>query len=120
MANFLKKNVGNCSVCGDCMAGKDQAVGGVIFIVCVVVAVIYAATLFYPHWLSILGVNASSTTVQFWTVAIPVFVAFIAIMAIGAWIDWTMATTPPPKPIDEIEAETKSEAEEKTNAHAER
>jgi hypothetical protein len=64
----------------------------VIFIVCVVVAVIYAVTLFYPQWLLILGVNASSATVQFWTVAIPVF---IAVIAIGAWIGWTMATTPP-------------------------
>ena len=38
----------------------------------------------------------------------------------GAWIGWTMATTPPPKPIEEIEAETRSEAEEKSDAHAER
>jgi predicted DNA-binding transcriptional regulator len=102
------------------MASKDQAVGGVIFIVCVVVAVIYAVTLFYPQWISILGVNASSATVQFWTLAIPVFIAFIVVMAIGAWIGWTMATTPPPKPIEEIEAETKTEAEEKTNTRAER
>ena len=91
-----------------------------IFIVCVLVAVIYAATLFYPRWLSVLGVNASSATVQFWTLAIPVFIAFIAVMAIGAWIGWTMATTLPPKPIEEIEAETKSEAEEKTDACTER
>jgi predicted DNA-binding transcriptional regulator len=102
------------------MVSKDQAIGGAIFIVCVALAVLYAVTLFYPQWLSILGVNASSATVQFWTLAIPVFVAFIAVMAIGAWIGWTMASTPPPKPIEEIEAETKSEAEEKTNAHAER
>ena len=54
------------------------------------------------------------------TVAIPVLIAFIAVMAIGAWMGWTMATTPPPKPIEEIEAETKSEPEEKTNAHAEK
>jgi predicted DNA-binding transcriptional regulator len=30
------------------------------------------------------------------------FLAFIAIMGIGAWIGWTMATTQPPKPIEEI------------------
>jgi len=65
-------------------------------------------------------VNANSPTVQFWSVAIPVFIAFIAMMAIGAWIGWTMATTPPPKPIKEIETETRSEAEEKSDAHAER
>jgi predicted DNA-binding transcriptional regulator len=96
------------------MASKDQAIGGAIFTVCAVVAIIYTITLFYPQWLSILGVNASSATVQFWTLATPVFIAFIAVMAIGAWIGWTMATTPPPKPIEEIEAEIKDEVEEKT------
>ena len=50
--------------------------------------------------------------VQFWLVAIPVFIAFIVVLAIGAWIGWTMATTPPPKPIEEIEAELETEAEE--------
>jgi len=102
------------------MASKDQAIGGAIFIVSIALAALYAITLFYPKWLSILGVNAHSGTVQFWTVAIPVLIAFIAVMAIGAWMGWTMATTPPPKPIEEIEAETKSEPEEKTNAHAEK
>jgi predicted DNA-binding transcriptional regulator len=102
------------------MAGKDQAVGGAIFIVCVALAVLYAVTLFYPQWLSILGVNAHSGTVQFWTLAIPVLIVFIAVMAVGAWIGWTMAITPPPKPIEEIKTETKIEAEEKTNARAER
>jgi len=29
----------------------------------------------------------------------------ILIFAIGAWMGWTMATTPPPKPIEEIETE---------------
>ena len=34
--------------------------------------------------------------------------AFIA-LGIGAWIGWTMATTPPPKPLEEIQ-----QIEEKT------
>jgi predicted DNA-binding transcriptional regulator len=102
------------------MVSKDQAIGGALLIVCVALAVLYAVTLFYPQWLSILGVNAHSVTVQFWTLAIPVFIVFIAVMAIGAWIGWTMATTPPPKPIEEIEDEIKSEPEEKTDAHMER
>ena len=32
-------------------------------------------------------------------------IAFIAILAIGAWIDYTMATTPPPKPVEDIAGE---------------
>ena len=47
------------------MASKDQAVGGAIFIVCIALAALYAITLFHPQWLSILGVNTHSTTVQF-------------------------------------------------------
>ncbi|MBS7633233.1 hypothetical protein KEJ15_06425, partial [Candidatus Bathyarchaeota archaeon] len=49
---------------------------------------------------------------QFWVVALPVFIAFMAIMFIGAWIGWTMATTPPPKPIEEITSEISEEKEE--------
>jgi predicted DNA-binding transcriptional regulator len=34
---------------------------------------------------------------------------FIATLGIGAWIGHTMATTPPPKPIQEITAELQTE-----------
>ena len=33
-------------------------------------------------------------------------------MFIGAWIGWTMATTPPPKPIEEITTEMEEKKEE--------
>jgi len=59
------------------------------------------------------GMRASRGSVQFWLIAVPVFIAFIAIMAIGAWIGLTMATTPPPKPIEEITKEMEEKAEEK-------
>jgi cytochrome c biogenesis factor len=87
--------------------GKDQAIGGIIFIACVIVAIFYLVTLFYPQWLEPLGIKTQwISDVQFWVVAIPVFIAFIAVMGIGAWIGWTMATTPPPKPIEQITSET--------------
>jgi len=37
------------------------------------------------------------------------FVAVAGILGTGSWIGWTMATTPPPKPIEELEAEIESE-----------
>ncbi len=85
---------------------KDQAIGGAILTVCVVVAVVYLVALFgYPQliqpWLNI----GSSVDVGFWLIATPVFIAFVAILFIGAWIGYTMATTPPPKPIEEITTE---------------
>ena len=91
------------------MVSKDQTIGGVIFIVCVAVALLYVVTLFYPSWFSIVGYNPVEADVRFWIIAVPVFIAFVAIMGIGAWIGWTMATTPPPKPIEEITTEIEEE-----------
>jgi predicted DNA-binding transcriptional regulator len=94
------------------MVSKDQSIGAAILLVCVVLAVFYLVTLFYPSWLSVFGMQATWADVQFWVIAIPVFIAFIAIMGIGAWIGWTMATTPPPKPIEEITSEIEEKKEE--------
>ena len=93
---------------------KDQAIGGAILIVCVVVALVYLVALFgyqqlIQPWLNI----GSAADVRFWLIAVPVFVAFVAILAIGAWIGYTMATTPPPKPIEEITAEIDQTKEDK-------
>jgi TRAP-type C4-dicarboxylate transport system permease small subunit len=86
---------------------KDQAIGGAICAVCVITGVLYTIGLFH------FGNPLNGWSIEFWLVAIPVFLAFIAIMAIGAWIGWTMATTPPPTPIEEItsKAEEKKEVE---------
>jgi predicted DNA-binding transcriptional regulator len=95
------------------MASKDQAIGGVICLVCVVVGVLYTVTLLYPQWLNIFGVEVTwLSNTQFWVIAVPVLIAFVAIMGIGAWIGWTMATTPPPKPIEEITSEIEKEQKE--------
>ncbi len=95
---------------------KDQAIGGAILAVSVVVAVVYLVALFgygqlIQPWLNI----GSTADVRFWLIAVPVFVAFVAILFIGAWIGWTMATTPPPKPVEEITTETSAETENKTS-----
>jgi predicted DNA-binding transcriptional regulator len=94
------------------MVSKDQGIGGAILAVCVIVALLYIVTLFYPAWLSLIGFSFNASTVQFWVIAVPVFIAFVAIMFIGAWIGWTMATTPPPKPIEEITTEIEEKKEE--------
>jgi len=75
---------------------KDQALGLLISIACVIIAIAYTVGLFLPAFEGF----------RFWIVAIPVCIGFVAILAIGAWIGWTMATTPPPKPIEEITSET--------------
>ena len=82
------------------MVSKDQTIGWVIFLACAVIAVGYVVGLILLQ------------TLQFWLIAIPVVVAFVLVLAIGGWIGWTMATTPPPKPMEDIEAEEKKEAPE--------
>jgi TRAP-type C4-dicarboxylate transport system permease small subunit len=102
------------------MVSKDQSIGGAILIVCVVVAIGYLVALFgykdlIQPWLNI----GSTADVRFWLIAVPVFVAFVAILFIGAWIGWTMATTPPPKPIEEITTEIEDKKEEPKAEEAE-
>jgi predicted DNA-binding transcriptional regulator len=89
------------------VVSKDQTIGGIIFTVCLIVGILYTIGLFF--WPN---ANPLEWTQEFWLIAIPVFLAFIAIMGIGAWIGWTMATTPPPKPIEEITSEIEKKEEE--------
>jgi len=84
------------------MTSRDQAIGGLICTVCVAIAIAYTVALFWP----------ALEAIRLWLVAIPVFIAFIAILGIGAWIGWTMATTTPPKPIEDMQMEETEEHEE--------
>ncbi len=98
---------------------KDQAIGGAIFVVCIIVAILYLVALFgyeqlIQPWLNVGSLEA----VRYWLIAVPVFIAFIAILFIGAWIGWTMATTPPPKPIEEMTSGIEDKKEEETAAAA--
>ena len=83
---------------------KDKALGFLIFLACVVIAILYMMGLFLPYFEGF----------RLWVVAIPVFVGFVAILGIGAWIGWTMATTSPPKPIEEMASE-EEEGKEKAS-----
>jgi predicted DNA-binding transcriptional regulator len=97
------------------MVSKDQGIGGAILAVCVIVALLYALLAIFPAQIySLVGTVTSNTgnTIRLDAVLILVSIAFIAILAIGAWIGWTMATTPPPKPIEEITTEIEDKKEE--------
>src|SRR4030042_6742477 len=97
----------SCDSGGEKSMSKDQAVGTSILVVCVVVALAYVVLLFLydPYIISFVNIG-SQGNVQFWLIAAPVAIAFIAILGIGSWIGYTMATTPPPKPIEEITTES--------------
>ena len=89
---------------------KDQALGAAIVAVCIILALAFIGLLFLydPYIASWLSLGAAAD-VRFWLIAVPVAIAFVAILAIGAWIGYTMATTPAPKPIEEITAEMETE-----------
>jgi len=90
------------------MVSKDQGIGGAILAVCIIVAIGYVILVSVPQ--QVFGLNGTSVRLD--SVLVLVSIAFIAILAIGAWIGWTMATTPPPKPIEEITTEIEEKKEE--------
>jgi predicted DNA-binding transcriptional regulator len=69
------------------MASKDQGIGAVILIVSIALMIIYILGLYYNTTLALI---------------IPVLILVLGVLGIAAWIGYTMATTPPPKPLEEI------------------
>jgi predicted DNA-binding transcriptional regulator len=69
---------------------KDRLIGGLILITSIIGIGLYA-WLLYAYALIVLQITA--------------FIAIAAILGILAWIGYTMATTPPPTPIEDIEKE---------------
>lgn len=45
-------------------------------------------------------------------VLVLVSIAFLAVLGIGAWIGWTMASTPSPEPVEDMEEEFDEEFDE--------
>ena len=97
------------------MVSKDQGIGGAILAVCVIVILGYLALIIFPAQVyGVIGKITENTgnNIRLDSVVILVSIAFVAVLAIGAWIGWTMATTPPPKPIEEITTEIEDKKEE--------
>jgi lysylphosphatidylglycerol synthetase-like protein (DUF2156 family) len=94
---------------------KDQAIGAVIVAACLIVALAFIGLLFlYDPYISNIINLGSAANVHFWLIATPVAIAFVALLAIGSWIGYTMATTPAPKPIEEIAPKDDAENQPKT------
>ena len=75
---------------------RDQLVG-VLLLVCGVLGIIvYGWLVFLSGW-------------SLFVLQLTGFVAVAAALGILAWIGYTLATTPPPKPIEEIEKELEAE-----------
>ena len=95
--------------------GKDQAIGGAILAVCVIVVLGFVVLVAFPgQVVSMTGQKASGDSVRLDVILILVSAAFIAILGIGAWIGYTMATTPPPKPIENLDSESEASTDKPT------
>ncbi len=77
---------------------KDQALGLLLFLGSVVGAVLYLWLVFLSPW-------------QMLVLQVTAFLAVGFVLFILGWIGYTLATTPPPKPIEEIEKEIESAKE---------
>jgi len=75
---------------------RDQVIGALILAASVIGIVIYGWVLFFMERTILL-------------LQLTGFVAVAAILGILAWIGYTLATTPPPKPIEEVEKELEGE-----------
>jgi hypothetical protein len=92
---------------------KDQLIGAGILAICVVLAAGFVVLQIFPVPVAnLLGMTVDSNTgitLRLYSVLILTSLAFLAILAIGAWIGFTMATTPPPKPIEESTVDSQTE-----------
>lgn len=77
---------------------KDQVIGALILIGSIAGIVIYGWLVGFSPWPVI-------------TVQVTAFLGIAVILAILAWIGWTLATTPAPTPIEETPLETPQEEE---------
>ena len=87
---------------------KDRIIGGGMLLAAIIIWILYTIYGF----LLILFPNLPIPKPNFELINIPVTIVWLAMTAvlfIVAWIGWTLATTPPPKPIEEIEKELEEE-----------
>ena len=87
---------------------KDRVIGGGMLLAAIIIWILYTIYGF----LLILFPNLPIPKPNFNLINIPitiVWLAMTAVLFIAAWIGYTLATTPPPKPIEEIEKELEQE-----------
>lgn len=75
---------------------RDVAVGIALIVIGAVIIVVYGWLVFFTPW---------------WRIVLQLtgFIAVAVVFGILAWVGYALATTPPPKPIEEIEKEIQQE-----------
>ncbi|MDM7275047.1 MAG: transcriptional regulator [Thermoprotei archaeon] len=85
---------------------SDRAIGILLMVVSVIVILAYFWLLFIPPniYVPVIGL-----TITEFIIRLTVMIGVLGVFGILAWIGYTLATTPPPKPIEEIEKEIEEE-----------
>lgn len=78
---------------------RDKVVGLALMAIGVAGILIYGWLVFLSPW-------------QFLILQLTAFIAVVAVLGILAWVGYALATTPPPKPIEEIERKIQKALEE--------
>ena len=97
---------------------KDKVYGSLLLIVSILVI------LYYTYWAVLLKIYPTLRT-QYpfslipvldpeWAIILPMWLAIVIVFLILAWIGWTMLTTPPPEPLEELEDTEEEPVEEST------
>ena len=81
---------------------NDRALGGLIFLGSLAGIVVYYWLLFMSPWADL-------------TVKVSALLAVGMVLLIMAWIGYTLATTPPPMPLEDFDFETESEENEEAS-----
>ena len=77
---------------------RDQGLGVLLFVAGVVGVVFYGWLVFMSEW-RLLALQVTG------------FIVVAGVLGIVAWIGYTMATTPPPQPLEDLEERLVEEAE---------
>lgn len=77
----------------------DQGLGGLLLIISFIGIVLYGWLIFLSEWADIV-------------LKLTGFIAVAGVLIIVAWIGYTLATTPPPQPLEDFESEIETEVSE--------
>lgn len=79
---------------------KDQVLGVLLLVGGVIGILLYWWLIFFSEW-------------AFLTLKLTGFIAVAGVLGIIAWIGYTLASTPPPKPIEELEKDLMNDSSKK-------
>lgn len=79
---------------------RDQLLGLFMLVASVAGVLVYGWLVFFSQWMML-------------ALQLTAFIAIATVLAILAWIGYTLATTPPPKPIEEMERGIQQSEKEK-------